>query len=459
MKFDGKIISRDTFIQLLDEGLPSIQNYEWMKEKIIEKQYSSDDYVAVGCWKSGYKMFERCFCVVNEFKEALIFRYFMIRITRQDSIFREISRTAVLGDQVIELKNGRYWCSSAYEFRWSNYGDKFKIFKRSYYDTNYIYCELLSIDNAPRLKYVKIMLESATRSGFSNSLIETTIKSYLLHPKYEVLWKANGDKFAIIGHIDEFSNKKLVFIGKNKLEEYFEAVWCYDIYDPDFIRKIKASSKLENLIKKLKTYGINKYQLARFIKKQDAFDCSDYMDYLDNLKTLEIDVKANAFPKDYEEEHTRLSMQIQYIKQGPVIKEYGQKYIETMKSLLPLERTDKYSIVIPKRIEDFLREGQVQRICVFANGYYKSVIKHKSIILFVRTIDKPDKPYICVELDGLFNVVQARGFSNERAPKEVNDYLVDVTNEYKQMYGDLNNFWKKAGANYDQVYTATPSYV
>lgn len=451
MKFDGKRISRDTFIQLLDEGLPSIENYEWMKEKIIEKQYSSDDYVAVGCWKSGYKTFERCFCVVNEFKEAVIFRYFMIRITRQVSIFREISRTAVLGDQVIELKNGRYWCSNAYEFRWSNYGDKFKIFKRSYYDTNYIYCELLSIDNAPRLKYVKIMLESATRSGFSNSSIETTIKSYLLHPKYEVLWKANGDKFAIIGHIDEFSNKKLVFMGENKLENSFEVLWHYDYYDLNFIKKIRSSSKLENLIKKLKTYGINKYQLARFIKKQEEFDCSDYLDYLDNLKTLEIDVKKNAFPKDYEEEHTRLSMQIQYLKQGPVIKEYGQKYIETMRFLLPLERNDKYSIVIPKRLEDFLREGQLQRICVFANGYYKGVIKHEKVILFVRTIDKPDKPYVCVELDNSFNIVQARGFSNEMAPKEVNEYLLDVTNEYKKMYGGLNQYWNKVGVNYATV--------
>ena len=451
MKFDGKRISKDTFIQLLDEGLPSIQNYEWMKEKIIEEQYKPEEYVAIGCWKGGYRSFEKCFCVVNEFKDAMILRYFMIRTTKQEQFFREICRTAILSDQTIELKNGRYWAGSAYEFRWSNYGDEFKIFKRGYYDINYIYCERLLIDQAPKLKYIKIMLESATRGGTNNSSIETTIRSYLKHPKYEVLWKANGDKFAIIGHIDEFSNKKLTFIGKNKLEEYFKVVWCYDIYDPDFIRKIKTSSKLENLIKKLKTYGISKYQLARFIKKQDTFDCSDYMDYLDNLKTLNIDVRENAFPKDYEEEHTRLSMQIQYIKQGPVIKEYGRKYIETMRSLLPLERTDKYSIVIPKRIEDFLREGQVQRICVFANGYYKSVIKHRSIILFVRTIDKPDKPYICVELDELFNVVQARGFSNESAPKEVNDYLVDVTNEYKQMYGDLKQYWNKVGVNYANV--------
>ena len=43
MKFDGKRISKDTFIQLLDEGLPSIQNYEWMKEKIIEEQYKPEE--------------------------------------------------------------------------------------------------------------------------------------------------------------------------------------------------------------------------------------------------------------------------------------------------------------------------------------------------------------------------------------------------------------------------------
>ena len=449
MRFDGKIISRDTFIQLLDEGLPSIQNYEWYKNLIVKNENMLDFSKDGSGRKILVNYHERCFCVINKFKEALVFRYFMIRNYRnKEFYYREVYRRAYVGELLLCIVNGRYYSNYSYNFTRDN--REWKLHKPGYYDTVYISCDGIIIDQVPEMNYVKIMFECYFRYC-SDTTIENYIRGYLKHPKYEILWKANGVKFAMIGHIDEFSNKKLAFIGKNKLEEYFEAVWCYDIYDPDFIRKIKTSSKLENLIKKLKTYGINKYQLARFIKKQDTFDCSDYMDYLDNLKTLKIDVRENAFPKDYEEEHTRLSMQIQYIKQGPIIKEYGQKYIETMKSLLPLERTDKYSIVIPKRIEDFLREGQVQRICVFANGYYKSVIKHRSIILFVRTIDKPDKPYICVELDELFNVVQARGFSNESAPKEVNDYLVDVTNEYKQMYGNLKQYWNKVGVNYANV--------
>lgn len=452
MKFDGKRISKDTFIQLLDEGLPSIQNYEWMKDKIIEKEYDPAKYSAPGCWKGVGNIFEHCFCVINGFKEAIVFRYFMIRISRSGKYFREICRTALTPEVLIEFKNGRYWAGNAYEFRWSNFGDKWKIFSgRSYYDINHIGCDEVLIDNCPRLKHISGLVESVSSEGVSNSTIESIIRNYFEHPKYEILWKANGVKFEMIRYIDDFSPKKLAFMGKHNLEEYHEVLWHYDYYDVDFIKKIKESYKLGLVINILEGYQIDKYRLARFIRKQKEFYCQTYLDYLDNLETLKIDIKKAAFPKDYEEEHIRLSMQIQEIRQGPTIKKYNKEYVSCANQLLPFERSDKYKIVIPKRLEDFLREGQLQRICVFSNGYYKHVIEHNAIILFVRTIDNPDKPYVCVELDNKFNILQARIFKNDPAPKEVNDYLKEVTTEYKRMYGSLTDYWNKVGECYANV--------
>jgi hypothetical protein len=109
-------------------------------------------------------------------------------------------------------------------------------------------------------------------------------------------------------------------------------------------------------------------------------------------------------------------------------KEWTKKY--TKKELAKFEEKDeevpeiKYMITFPKKAEELKREGNVLNHCV--GGYIPRVINGELLIYFLRRIDRPDEPFITVEVrDG--KVTQARGATNRQANKEIKEYLDEWT--------------------------------
>ena len=106
--------------------------------------------------------------------------------------------------------------------------------------------------------------------------------------------------------------------------------------------------------------------------------------------------------------------------------EQKEKYARVAKELLWIDREENgYFIIVPKTISAFRYEGEMQRNCVYTNGYYDLVIKRQSIIVFLR--EKKDVPYVTIEFDYKnFDVLQAYGKYNKRIDADLYKYIVDL---------------------------------
>lgn len=63
-------------------------------------------------------------------------------------------------------------------------------------------------------------------------------------------------------------------------------------------------------------------------------------------------------------------------------------------------RERKYSIVVPERIEDIIREGQILGHCLHSSDrYFERIHIRESYIVFLRRTEEPDKPYYTLEIE------------------------------------------------------------
>ena len=86
--------------------------------------------------------------------------------------------------------------------------------------------------------------------------------------------------------------------------------------------------------------------------------------------------------------------------------------------------------MVPKTIDDFKNEGDAQHNCVYGLSYYRKVIDHKSIIVFLRKEKK--ESYITIEYDyNTFKVLQALGKFNRKIDPDLYQYIVQLG---KQLY-------------------------
>ena len=79
-----------------------------------------------------------------------------------------------------------------------------------------------------------------------------------------------------------------------------------------------------------------------------------------------------------------------------------------------------FVVIPPHSAKEIVDEGAALHHCV--RLYVKYVAEKKSVILFVRSVDEPDKSLCTVEVkDG--QVTQARGFDNEEPPAQITAFI------------------------------------
>lgn len=67
-------------------------------------------------------------------------------------------------------------------------------------------------------------------------------------------------------------------------------------------------------------------------------------------------------------------------------------------------KNQKYNMILPKSIDDLVREGKEMNHCV--GGYVDRVIRRESLILFLREADNPNKSYVTIEVRPTTNKIQ-----------------------------------------------------
>lgn len=147
---------------------------------------------------------------------------------------------------------------------------------------------------------------------------------------------------------------------------------------------------------------------------------SIYADYLRDCEELEMDFteKATLFPKDLEKLHVKLQKQIKRKRD----EEAERKWIARQKKLKAKYsfKADGYAIVVPKKINDLIREGKDMHNCV--GGYISRVASGKTDVVYIRKVAEINKSLGTMEIcDG--RIKQARGKYNQDLPKEVQDFV------------------------------------
>lgn len=178
------------------------------------------------------------------------------------------------------------------------------------------------------------------------------------------------------------------------------------------------------------------HKLQRYVERQFAPDdeavliridyhsmnalITDYHDYLCMCKELQYDLKNSfiLFPHELKAAHDSVAKTLKdkrTAEQGKAIAdsfdEWQKRYQYQSKELM---------MVPPHSAKEIVDEGVALHHCV--RHYVKKVAEKESVILFVRSVDEPDKSLCTVEVkDG--QVTQARGFDNAEPPAQITAFI------------------------------------
>ena len=106
-----------------------------------------------------------------------------------------------------------------------------------------------------------------------------------------------------------------------------------------------------------------------------------------------------------------------------------KKLAERKDLIIPqIENNSEYTIITPKSVEDFRKEGEQQGNCVLSN-YCKRVADGETEIYFVRYKSTPNKSFITMEIDN-GRVTTILGKGNTPVSHSIAEYLVQTINKY-----------------------------
>ena len=145
-----------------------------------------------------------------------------------------------------------------------------------------------------------------------------------------------------------------------------------------------------------------------------------YVDYLHMCRRQAYDMKEKSvlFPKNCAAAHDREAERIQKINDAQKNKAFGIAYAGfARKAALSNE---ELQIVCPKRANDLVDEGKALHHCV--GSYIDKVTEGRCLIVFVRRVEEPKKPYVTVEVrDG--KIAQIHGDHNSDPTEEVKKFV------------------------------------
>ncbi len=221
----------------------------------------------------------------------------------------------------------------------------------------------------------------------------------------------------------------------------------YDIAPHQLLSLIVTDSYAETLLKAgqislFKSYSGHRPEAIRSAwnsiricmrHKYNVKDAGIWLDHIDLLRFFGKDLHSPKYvcPADLGGDHVRLSRKKHEIERKRRQIEHLAKveaeqkdFEERIGKFLDLVFEDCEIIVEPlKSVEEFVKEGEELRHCVFSNAYYK---KPDSLILSAK-IDKRPVETIEVSLS-MLKIVQARGRGN--APSVYHDRIVKTVNQY-----------------------------
>lgn len=128
--------------------------------------------------------------------------------------------------------------------------------------------------------------------------------------------------------------------------------------------------------------------------------------------------KSVLFPKNCAAAHDREAERIQKINDAQKNKAFCMAYAGFARKAALSNK--ELQIVCPQRANDLVDEGKALHHCV--GGYIDNVAEGRCLIVFVRRVEEPKKPYVTVEVrDG--KIAQIHGDHNSKPTEEVQKFI------------------------------------
>lgn len=255
---------------------------------------------------------------------------------------------------------------------------------------------------------------------------------------------------------DENANRVEVFLGirKERVKQLIEKEG-----DKDFLNVMQMEKRMEQRwtdeqVEKLVETGIDNKQiriamkhttiqkLLNHISKYAGCEygtmCSTaigrlksvtqtYFDYLGMREALGYDMNNTVylFPRDLSAAHARMVQEHNKVEADKRLQEVAEKYPMIKNHYRKLRKVFYYEdgdfLIRPARnAEEIVMEGRILHHCVGLDGYLNKHNSGKSTILLLRTTNKPEMPYITVEISmDTMDILQWYG-AYDKKPDEKN---------------------------------------
>lgn len=195
--------------------------------------------------------------------------------------------------------------------------------------------------------------------------------------------------------------------------------------------KISNADAAKELLAHMSVHKLQRYVERQFapedeaaLKRVDYYKMNtlitDYHDYLCMCKELQYDVKNSfiLFPRELKAAHDSVAKTLKDKRTAEHEKAIAGSFDEWQKRYQ--YQGKELMMIPPHSAKEIVDEGAALHHCV--RLYVKNVAEKKSVILFVRSVDEPDKSLCTVEVkDG--QVTQARGFDNEEPPAQIAAFI------------------------------------
>lgn len=183
----------------------------------------------------------------------------------------------------------------------------------------------------------------------------------------------------------------------------------------------EKSPKIYNSDNIKKTFKYLRNQMSRGHNEHVA---NDYFDYLSDCRKLGLDVECSEirYPTDLLKAHIRTTTLLKMEANRDMDERIRDVYNRF--SALCEFSDNEYCIVMPSSCEEIMYEGKVQSHCV--GNYCERMAKGEDIILFLRKLSEPDKPFYTVEIRPIMkklDIVQCRGFKNTSKSSAIDEFL------------------------------------
>lgn len=217
-----------------------------------------------------------------------------------------------------------------------------------------------------------------------------------------------------------------------RLKKNMGCKWTYD--EMDFIANILCAKNwtwlldymsIKQLIHRIEKYAGEKYGDGAMLKLRHA--ASTYIDYLTMRQQEGYDLNDSIilYPRDLEVAHDHMVEEVNREKNRHRDEEVDMKYTNINRKYrkwLNLFGFEAAGLTIrpARRASEITKEGRLLHHCVGSDNYLNKHNKGESIICFLRFKDKPDEPYITVEIDAeSFRIIQWYGAYDKKPDQDI----------------------------------------